>query len=260
MNPFAQTVKEFLDKADAGERPANYEEVKSWFGIVDEKSCTGCGSCPDCKKPGECPTCKAALVLFALNGKTVLLPCEKCQPEEHATAELAAEIAFAACPPDTKEDSRCWTCGEGLWVKWGRPDDKSSYRKVKAYCPKGCEIVNTPDGGFMLQLGTLKGLIEGMRETFKDVPEKLKLLDEKFAKLEPLLKTLPPEPEGGDKGNGSDGNPPEGETPPALVFKDAEREVREKKERDDAAAIAAVQAVLRPIFSAQVDRVIGKVN
>lgn len=61
MNPFAQTVKEFLDADDAGKRP-EINEKSSWFGIVEEKTCTGCGACP---KPGdldvECPTCKGEM-------------------------------------------------------------------------------------------------------------------------------------------------------------------------------------------------------
>jgi len=214
MNPFAQTVKEFLDKNEDPKGPFEVPE-SHWFGVVEEKTCTGCGACG---KKHPCPTCKGDLTLFVKDGDNIGIACEKCQPEKFA------ELTKAIAPADSNA------------------------------------APSSEDGGVMLQLRTLAGLVEGIRETFKDVPEKLKMLDEKFAKLEPLLKTLPPEPEGGDKGNGSEDNPPDGETPPLLVFKDEAREAQEKKARDEAAAIALIQDALRPIFSGQVDRVLGKVN
>ena len=225
MNPFAQTVKEFLDDVDANAdmnkkwfAPRHDEIVQAtngaWFGVVEEKSCTGCGACG---KKHPCPNCKGDLTLFVKDGDNIGIACEKCEPEKFA------ELTKAIAPPEPPAD----------------------------------------DGGFMMQLQTLKGLIEGMRDTFKDVPEKLKLLDEKFAKLEPLLATLPPEPDGGDKGEEGEGNPPEPETPPRLIFKGTAQEKEEaariaKEQR--ASVVAAVATAMKPLIDAQADRLMGRVN
>jgi len=82
-----------------------------------------------------------------------------------------------------------------------------------------------------------------------------------FAKLEPLLKTLPPDPDGGEKGDEEHPeNPPE---PKRLVFHDSRKEEREREEAEKARRRQVVEAVrshLHAAASEQADRILGKVH
>jgi hypothetical protein len=91
----------------------------------------------------------------------------------------------------------------------------------------------------------------------------LEALNKRVEQLEPLLKTLPPEPDGGGKGKEGEGNPPEQETPPRLVFKgtaqekeEAERVTKEQR----ASVVAAVATAMKPLIDAEADRLMGKVH
>lgn len=219
MNPFAQTIKEFLDKnEDPAEGPLEVPE-SHWFGIAEEKSCTGCGACAN---HGTCPTCKGPVTFFAKGEDLLGNACEKCDPEKFA--ELMKAIAPPEDPPADPP------AGEG-------------------------------EGGVMLQLQTLAGLVDGMKETFKDVPEKLKLLDEKFAKLEPLLKTLPSEPEGGEKGDEEHHeNPPEKKTPPRLVIVREEESPEGKQKAQRAMLLAVAREAIGAEVAKEIDRLKGRVH
>jgi hypothetical protein len=208
MNPFAQTIKEFLDKNEDPKGPFEVPE-SHWFGVVEEKGGDGLQ---------KCSTCESFLVTFTKEGgEEVGSACEKCDPEKFA------ELTKAIAPPEA-------------------PDD---------------------EGGFMMQIQTLKGLVDGMREFLKDYPERLEALNKRVEQLEPLLKTLPPEPDGGDKGNEGEGNPPEPETPPRLVFKGTAQE-KEEAERiakeQRASVVAAVATAMKPLIDAEADRLMGKVH
>jgi hypothetical protein len=86
------------------------------------------------------------------------------------------------------------------------------------------------------------------------------MLNKQFATLEPLLKTLPPEPEGGEEGHTSEGNPPE---PKRLVFHDSRKEEREledaAKERRRV-VVEAVRSHLHAAASQQTDKLLGKIH
>jgi hypothetical protein len=242
MNPFAQTIKEFLDKNEDPKGPFEVPE-SHWFGVVDEKTCTGCGACEG--KHGECSECKGPMTHFMKEGKHIGSTCEKCEPEKFA------ELTKAIAPPLPK----CAACGDTKVVK-GELDGKP----FEEPCPKCC-AAPADDAGFMMQLRTLKGLIEGMRDTFKDVPEKLKLLDEKFAKLEPLLKTLPPEPDGGEKGDEEHhDNPPEKKTPPRLVVVRDDPTPEAEKQAARARIIAIAREVINEAAKQEIDRLKGRVH
>jgi hypothetical protein len=114
-----------------------------------------------------------------------------------------------------------------------------------------------------MQIQALRGLVDGMREFLKDYPERLEALNKRVEQMEPLLATLPPEPDGGDKGKEGEGNPPEPETPPRLVFKGTAQEKEEadriaKEER--ASVVAAVATAMKPLIDAQADRLMGRVR
>jgi hypothetical protein len=231
MNPFAQTIKDFLAAEDAGKQP-DLKEAPRWFGFVDVR--------------GKCETCKAAVMVFTNSaGDDIGIACENCQPEEFA------RLTEAIKPPLPK----CAACGDTKVVK-GELDGKP----FEEPCPKCCAA--PPD------------------DPMKDINEKILLIDERtvnlpaaiealkksldemskgFAKLEPLLKTLPPEPDGGGKGDGSQSNPPGTEEIPLLVFKPADKseEARKKEEREQ--AVAAVAKAIAPIFKAQIDKIMGRV-
>lgn len=241
MNPFAQTVKEFLDKDDAGKRPEIKEESR-WFGIVEEKSCTGCGAC---KKPEEekCPTCKGDLMFVSKDEGTPPLPCEKCEPEKYAEAMKAAYPP----KPDEETDQPCITCGKKLWKEWTK---EFPYQALRVYCKAGCEIVVevSPDPlkAFNEKLDSLKAQMEMVYDVFK--------------KLEPLLKTLPPDPDGGEKGDEEQpDNPPEKKTPPRLVIVREEETPEAKQAAQKAWIIAIAREVISEAAKQEIDRMKGRV-
>ncbi len=214
MNPFAQTIKEFLDKNEDPKGPFEVPE-SHWFGIAEEKSCTGCGACAN---HGTCPTCKGPVTFFAKGDTLLGSACEKCQPEEFARLQKEIEPPVDPPPPP--------------------PEDP-----MKALNEK----LATLEGGFFGQQKTIKDLIEAIEEF--------------TAKLEPLLKTLPPEPEGGEKGDEEHtDNPPEKKTPPRLVVV-REEDTPEAKQK---AAMAQVLEIAREVISEaakqEIDRMKGRVH
>jgi hypothetical protein len=239
MNPFAQTVKEFLDKNEDPKGPFEVPE-SHWFGVVEENESDGFQ---------KCSTCESFLVTFTKEGEgEVGSACEKCEPEKFA------ELTKAIAPPFPK----CAACGDTKVVK-GELDGKP----FEEPCPKCYAAPPAEEGGFMMQIQALRGLVDSMREFLKDYPDRLEALNKRVEQLEPLLKTLPPEPDGGDKGKEGEDNPPEPETPPRLIFKGTAQEKEEvarleKEQRES--VIAAIAAAMKPAFNAQVDKLMGRVN
>jgi hypothetical protein len=189
MNPFAQTIKEFLDDVEAGREVKN--EEGSWFGLIDEADCKGCGAC-GCGK-------------------------EK-KAEEEAPPAPPAEETPSADPMKALEER-------------------------------------------------VKGLEEQLRALMtmnQSALESLEAFGKSIAKLEPLLKTLPPEPDGGEKGSKQPPeNPPEQEKkddpprPPRLV-------ILREEESPSASAKAAILSVLREVLGEraqqEIDRMRGRVH
>jgi hypothetical protein len=221
MNPFAQTVKDFLDKTE--EPPKGPFEIPEshWFGLVDDKH--------------PCPTCKGDLTLFVKDGNNIGIACEKCDPEKFA------ELTKAIAPPESETPMEKFKReAAALGITFPDPEGPT----LKDLC-NSIQIVADNVSRMGLEFITAKDSIEELRKS-----------------VEPLLSTLPPEPEGGDKGKGSKGNPPDGETPPLLVFRDSAKEAEEEERRKKAGrdqVAAAVTEAIRPIFKAQVDKILGKV-
>jgi hypothetical protein len=245
MNPFAQTVKEFkefLERTEKLEGPFQVPE-SHWFGVVDEKTCTGCGACEG--KHGECSECKGPMTHFMKEGKHIGSTCEKCEPEKFA--ELTKTIA----PPLPK----CAACGDTKVVK-GELDGKP----FEEPCPKCCVAPPDEDGDFMMQIQALRGLVDSMREFLKDYPERLEALNKRVEQLEPLLKTLPPEPEGGEKGEEEPpDNPPEKKTPPRLVVVRDDPTPEAEKQAARARIIAIAREVINEEAKREIDRMKGRV-
>lgn len=215
MNPFAQTVKEFLDQteADADYLGGKVAEGRGWFGFVDVKECKDCGQGCTKHEPGKCETCKAEVVVFTnAAGEDIGRACEKCQPEEFA--RLQKEVA----PPEPSAE-----------------EEKSHTIEIR---------------------------VTGLEEAIESMNKAINAMTETYKKLEPLLSTLPPEPDGGAGGTGSQDNPPEKVDPPRLVFRDSAKENREEERRkaeERDRTVAAVAEAIRPVFKAQVDKLMGRV-
>jgi uncharacterized coiled-coil protein SlyX len=235
-NPFAQTVKEFLDKVEKGEK-TQAEEAR-WFGFVDTKECKDCGQgCTD-HKPVKCVICKGELTIFKLEGVEAGRACEKCEPEEYARLDKA--------PATDKTDPNFQVVDEG--------DDPIAAR-AKAV---GMEMEGRV-AAMESQVAEMKTMMDSMDARCKKMEDAMQAMMEAMKNLEPLLKTLPPEPDGGEKGDGSQGNPPGTEEIPLLVFQPADKseEARNKAERDQ--AVAAVAKAIAPIFKEQIDKIMGRV-
>ena len=217
-NPFAQTIKEFLDKVEKGEEVK--DEVARWFGFPDTKECKDCGQgCTD-HKPVDCVVCKGELTIFKVEGAEIGRACEKCQPEEYARFDKA--------------------------LVPGKSDP--NFRVVEG---------DGADPG--KQILEIEVKIAGLQEGIARIEEAIRKAEETIAKYKPLLESLPPEPDGGEKGDGSQCNPPGQEEIPLLVFQPADKseEARKKEERDQ--AVAAVAKAIAPIFKTQIDKIMGRV-
>jgi hypothetical protein len=244
MNPFAQTIKEFLDKNEDPKGPFEVPE-SHWFGVVEEKSCTGCGACANA---GLCKTCKGPITYFA-NGQDYLgKACEKCEPEEFDKLKLG----IAPLP-------KCAACSDTKVVKTVL--DGKEYEDP---CPVCTAKAPDPMEARMAKMETMMTSMDARCKKMEDamgaMADAMKSLGDSFAKLEPLLKTLPPEPEGGKEGDEEHhDNPPEKKTPPRLVI------VREEDtpEAMRAAQIAQILAIAREAVSEaarqEIDRLRGRV-
>jgi hypothetical protein len=216
MNPFAQTVKEFkefLERTEKLEGPFQVPE-SHWFGVVDEKTCTGCGACEG--KHGECSECKGPMTHFMKEGKHIGSTCEKCEPEKFA------ELTKAIAPPELP------------------PEDplKAINEKIDAIASKA----------------------EATRIAFVGLDETVMQLNDVLKKLEPLLATLPPEPDGGDKGKEGEGNPPdEKKTPPRLVVVRDEDTPEGKRAAQNARILAIAREAVREAAKQEIDRMKGRV-
>jgi predicted transcriptional regulator len=207
MNPFAQTIKEFLDKKESGEGFGQDTSNPRWFGFVDVKECKGCGQGCTKHKPEECVTCKAEVVVFWKDGVEIGKACEKCQPEEFA--RLQKEVA----PPDPPTE-----------------EEKSHTIEIR---------------------------VTGLEEAIASMNEAIKTMTDTYKKLEPHLATLPPDPDGGEKGKeGDPNNPPEKKTPPRLVIV-RDEDSPEAKAR--AAAIAIAKEAIGEVVKQEIDRMKGRV-
>jgi len=86
-------------------------------------------------------------------------------------------------------------------------------------------------------------------------------IDELSKALEPLLKTLPPEPEGGEKGDEEHTeNPPEKKTPPRLVIVREEESPEAEKQAARARILAIAREVINEEAKREIDRMKGRVH
>src|SRR3990172_10805390 len=109
------------------------------------------------------------------------------------------------------------------------------------------------------RMAKMEAMMSAMEARCKKMEDAMQAMTEAMKNLEPLLKTLPPDPDGGEKGDVSQGNPPGQEEIPLLVFQPADKseEARKKEERDQ--AVAAVAKAIAPIFKTQIDKIMGRV-
>jgi hypothetical protein len=276
MNPFAQTVKEFLDKVDKGEE-VKVEESR-WFGFVDVKDCKDCGQ-----------------------------GCEKHYEEKPFANEHSCRVKDPDQFPKKRRENDKF--GDGIHAIWGIKDDKAHLQAIrfstdkftadqaKAWAkdhdhtcilfePATGKEEDTPEAepelltkiveeeisvarteaeqikDILAKWDGLQGQILMLPKTFKEFTDAIENLKERLTKLEPLLKSLPPEPDGGEKGDGSQDNPPEKIDPPRLVFRDSAKELQEEERRkaeERDRTVAAVAEAIRPVFKAQVDKLMGRV-
>lgn len=260
MNPFAQTVKEFkefLEKTEKLEGPFEIPE-SPWFGVVDEKSCTGCGACEG--KHGECSTCKGPMTHFMKEGKHIGSTCEKCDPEKFA--ELTKAIATPK--PDEETDEPCITCGKKLWKEWSK---EIPYQAVKVYCKAGCKIVGKAADPMESRMTAMEKQMTAMEKKMADCEAMcikceaaMQAMADAMKNLEPLLKTLPPEPDGGKKGEEEPtDNPPEKKTPPRLVVVRDDPTPEAEKQAARARIIAIAREVINEAAKQEIDRMKGRV-
>jgi hypothetical protein len=270
-NPFAQTIKEFLDKVEKGEKiPA--EEAR-WFGFPDPKECKDCGQ--GCEKHGE----------------------EKPFANEHS-CRVKDPGQF---PKKRRENNKF---GEGIHAIWGIKDDKAHLQAIrfsadkftadaakkwaedhKHTCilfepatgkeeqypeaePELLAKIAKQDPNFRVvdegadpgkQILEIEVKIAGLQEGISKIEKAIRKAEETIAKYKPLLEALPPEPDGGTEGDAGKDNPPGQEEIPLLVFQpvDKSEEARKKAEREQ--AVAAVAKAIAPIFKTQIDKIMGRV-
>jgi hypothetical protein len=222
MNPFAQTVKEFLDKNEDPKGPFEVPE-SHWFGMVDVKECKGCGQGCDKHKPGECETCKAEVVVFTKDGTEIGLACEKCQPEKFS------ELTKAIAPPPEE--------------KAPMTDDMGNRMTVMEQ-----------------QMAEMKAMVTACDEMCKKCEAAMQAMADAMKNLEPLLKTLPPEPDGGKEGEEEHhDNPPEKKTPPRLVVVRDDPTPDAEKQAARARIIAIAREVINEEAKREIDRMKGRV-
>jgi len=268
MNPFAHTIKEFLDKVEKGEEIK--AEESRWFGFVDTKegddhnwTCEKHGLRP--LKGSSCPVCESE---------------EKPYPNEHA-CRIKEPMQFDRI---RRENNKF---GDGIHAIWGVKNDKATLQAIRWDSSKF-----TADAAkkwakdhdytcilFEPATGKDEEIQEAEPELIKQIviDEKLLVISEaiikldtavaslieKFKKLEPLLSPPPPEPDGGDKGDeGDTNNHPEKVDPPRLVFRDSAKEAEDEERRkaeERERTVAAIAEAIRPVFKAQVDKLMGRV-
>ena len=295
-NPFAQTVKEFMDAVDQGKQMMvpissdgmttielkdlpgylkSHPEVKRshWFGFVDTKDCKDCGQ--GCEKHGE----------------------EKPFANEHS-CRVKDPDQF---PKKRRENNKF---GEGIHAIWGIKDDKAHLQAIrfsadkftadaakkwaedhKHTCilfepatgkeeqipeaePELLAKIAKQDPNFRVvdegadpgkQILEIEVKIAGLQEGISRIEEAIRKAEETIAKYKPLLEALPPDPDGGTEGDAGKDNPPGTEEIPLLVFQpsDKSEEARKKEEREQ--MVAAVAKAIAPIFNAQIDKIMGRV-
>jgi hypothetical protein len=277
LQPDAQTIKEFLDAADAGSRP-EIKEQPHWFGFVDTKDCKGCGQeCAGEKKSGD--------------KEAPPDPEEKPFANEHACRVMDP----AKCKKIRRQNDKF---GEGIHALWGVMEDDSvklqairfdsskfTAEQAKAWAKKhdySCMPFEPATGKeeqipeaepellakiaeqeadkirhILASWDTLKDQILATPAAMKELTDGIAELEKKLAKLEPLLTTLPPDPDGGEKGKeGDPNNPPEKKTPPRLVIV-REEESPEAKAR--AAVLAIAKEAVGEVVKQEIDRMKGRV-
>ena len=174
------------------------------------------------------------------------------------------------CPGDCKGDVKC----AGHQEK-ADPPPAAETEKEDPPAPEG-EKETTPAHPFQIVEDQPPAVPEG--PTIKDLCDSIQIvadnvsrlsldfikatgrIDELSKAMEPLLKTLPPEPDGGEKGDEEHhDNPPEKKTPPRLVV--VRDEVTPEAEKQ--AARARVLAIAREVISEEarkaIDRMKGRV-
>jgi hypothetical protein len=311
MNPFAQTIKEFMDdldvKADMNKKwfgPRHNEIVQanggSWFGFVDVKECKSCGQeCAGEKKPGD----KAA-------PRDADPPEEKPYPNEHACRVMDP----AKCKKIRRQNDKF---GEGIHALWGVMEDDSvklqairfdsskfTAEQAKAWAKKhdySCTPFEPATGkeeeipeaepellakileqegkaadGMEDRMNAMEKQMTKMQEMMDSMDARCKKMEDAMQAmmdamktlepilkplalkaLEPLLATLPPDPDGGEKGKeGDPNNPPEKKTPPRLVIV-REEESPEAKAR--AAVLAIAKEAVGEVVKQEIDRMKGRV-
>jgi hypothetical protein len=314
MNPFAQTIKEFLDKKESGEGFGEDTSNPRWFGFVDAKDCKECGQGCTKHKPGECVACKALLTVFTkADGTEAGRACEKCQPEEFARLKAqieekpyANEHACRIMDPDQfpKKRRENNKFGEGVHAIWGIKDDKAHLQAIRFDSSKFtaeaakkwaknhdytcilfepatgkeeeipeaepellAKIAEQEGGGtpteedrikeILAKWDEVQGFILATPQVLKAYEDGIKELKAKLEKLEPLLKTLPPEPDGGEEGNGKPpDNPPGKKTPPRLVIV---REEDSPEAKTRAAILGVAKEVIGEAVRGEIDRMKGRV-
>jgi hypothetical protein len=263
MNPFAQTIKEFLDQteADADYLGGKVAEGRGWFGFVDVKECKECGQ--GCEKHVDPPS------------------EEKPFANEHA-CRVKDPDQF---PKKRRENNKF---GDGIHAIWGIKDDKAHLQAIRFSTDKftadaakkwakdhdhTCILFEPATGKeeqypdaepeLLAKIAeeekhlTIEIRVTGLEEAIASMNEAIKTMTETYMKLEPLLKALPPEPDGGEKGDEEHhDNPPEKKTPPRLVIV-REEDTPEAKQK--AQILAAMREVYVEVVKQEIDRMKGRV-
>jgi Caudovirus prohead serine protease len=310
MNPFAQTIKEFLDKTEKGEE-IKAEEAR-WFGFIDPKECKECGQ--GCVDKGAIPYKKTPVAAAgaAWDG-----------PSQVAKADVATLkkicVWYDASKPDLKNSYKGphhmadgdhklvpaavkALAGVMMGARGGMNIPDSDRAGVMSHVAKhyaDCGLGDPPwkkdDGSDEIPPGTLPEekqdeqtdriaaldaelvkqrealilageAIVSAGKRFDDYDAAIAsmktvtdTLTESIKKLEPLLTSLPPAPEDGDKGKESPPeNPPEPEkkAPPRLVVV-RDEDTRQAKTR--AAILAVAKEALGEVVKQEIDRMRGRV-
>jgi hypothetical protein len=305
MNPFAQTIKEFLDKVEKGE-DVKIEESR-WFGFVDSKECKECGQ--ECEKHGSPPPDQKTGSQCATCGKDL---CKKWSTDgppyrpEKIYCEAGCEYPLALPGAEEKPFANEHSCrvkdpdqfpkkrrennkfGEGIHAIWGIKDDKAQLQAIRFSVDKFTAdqakkwakdhdhtcILFEPATGKEEQIPeaepellakiaedekslTIEIRVTGLEEAIASMNNAVNSMIETYKKLEPLLKTLPPEPDGGGKGDEEHhDNPPEKKAPPRLVIV-RDEDTPEAKQK--AMILAAMREVYVEVVKQEIDRMKGRV-
>jgi hypothetical protein len=238
MAPFAQTIKEFLDAADQGKQMMVPISTDGMTSIELKDLPAYLDSHPEVKRPHwfgfvdtkDCKGCGQG--------------CTKHKPGECDTCK--AQLVVFTKAAGAEIGRACEKC---------QPEEHA--RLLKEVEEKAADPMEARMAKMEAMMSAMDARCKKMEDAMDAMADAMKSMTDTFKNLDPLLTTLPPEPEGGGKGKeGDPNNPPEKKTPPRLVIV-REEESPEAKAR--AAVLAIAKEAVGEVCRQEIDRMKGRV-